>query len=272
TYIGETRLVFSNPTPTPTPTMTPTPTATATATATSTATATPTVTSTPTSSAYQAAVLADSPIDYYRLDEASGTTARDISGNGNNGTYTSRITLNQGGATTDGDTAVAMTGTGMQHGGGSTLPTGTTSRTVEVWFKTTATPSSPWGSTLVAWGAESSNEMFAVKVFSSTQVKMTNWNNAYYFTVPAGDNTLDGKWHYLVETFDGTNTTFYYDGQNIGTQAVSVNTVLSSVGLVLGSQTGFNDSPYNGSLDEVAIYNKVLTAAQIQAHYNAAHA
>jgi len=264
TYIGETHFVVTISTPTPTAgtTVTPTPDPTATATATPTATPTGGV-------PYSTAVLADSPVVYYRLDESSGTTANDSSGNGNNAIYTSRAILNQAGATSDGDAAIAGNGETLITGGGSILPTGATPRSVEVWFKTTATPSSPYGSTLVAWGTESSNEMFAIKVYSSTMLKLTNWTNGYYFTVPAGANTLDGKWHYMVVTFDGSNATVYYDNHNLGTQTVSFNTALSSVGLVLGSQTGNNDSPFNGGLDEVAIYNKVLTPAQISAHYNA---
>jgi Concanavalin A-like lectin/glucanases superfamily len=268
TYIGETRFVVTISTPTPTAGTTVTPTPDPTATATATPTVTPTATPTG-GSPYSTAVLADSPVVYYRLDESGGTTANDISGNGNNGTYTSKAILNQAGATSDGDAAIAGNGDTLITGGGSILPTGATPRSVEVWFKTTATPSSPYGSTLVAWGAESSNEMFALKVYSSTMLKLTNWTNGYYFTVPAGANTLDGKWHYMVVTFDGSNATVYYDNHNLGTQTVSFNTALSSVGLVLGSQTGNNDSPYNGGLDEVAIYNKVLTPAQISAHYNA---
>ena len=142
-------------------------------------------------------------------------------------------------------------------------------RAVEVWFKTTATPSNPYGSALVCWGTESSNEMFCLKVYSATQMKLTNWTNAYLYSVPSGANTLDGQWHHVVATYDGTNATIYYDGQSLGSQAVSFNTVNSAIGLVLGSQTGNDDSPFNGSLDEVAVYSKVLSAAQVQAHYTA---
>jgi hypothetical protein len=206
---------------------------------------------------------------YYRLDEASGSTATDSSGNGYNGTYTARATLGQPGATSDGDAALSVSGQAVTGGAANALPSGTAPRSVEVWFKTTATPSSPYGSALVCWGTESTNQMFCLKVYSATQMKLTNWTNSYLFAVPSGANTLDGKWHDVVATYDGTTATIYYDGQSLGSQAVSFNTVRSSVGLVLGSQTGNNDSPFNGSLDEVAVYNTVLSATQVQTHYNA---
>lgn len=253
--------------PTPTPTNTPTPTPTATATPTNTPTPTPTATSTPTASTYRTAVLADAPVLYYRLHESSGTTAADSSGNGHAGTYTTNAKLNQSGATSDKDTAITGNGRTMQYQAGTGLPLGKTARSVEVWFKSTATPWSPWGSTLVAWGTESNTSLFALKIYSSTRLKVTNWNNNYYFSIPPGGNLLDGAWHYVAVTFDGTNITTYYDGQSLGSQAASFNTVLNtSIGFVLGSSTG-SDSLYNGFTDEIAVYNKVLSASQIQTHY-----
>src|SRR5437763_1786933 len=47
--------------------------------------------------AYAAEVKADNPIGYWRLNETSGTTANDLSGNGNNGTYGPGVTLGQPG-------------------------------------------------------------------------------------------------------------------------------------------------------------------------------
>lgn len=41
-----------------------------------------------------AAILAQSPVGYWKLDETSGTTAIDSSGNGRNGTYAGTYTLN----------------------------------------------------------------------------------------------------------------------------------------------------------------------------------
>ena len=245
---------LQNVTPTPTPTPT--------------STSTPTPTSTPTSSAYRSAVLADQPGVYYRLDEASGTTAADSSGNGHNGTYTTNATLGQSGATNDGDTAISGSGRLMQYSAGTGLPAGTATFSVEAWFETTATPASPWGSTLVSWGTESGNGLLALMIYSSSQMKLSTWSNDYYFPVPAGASAIDGKWHYVVATFDGSNGTMYYDGQSLGTQPVSLNIVMNSTGLVLGSATGNNDTPYSGLIDEVAIYTRVLSASRVQTHYN----
>ncbi len=47
---------------------------------------------------YNAAVLADSPLAYWRLGETSGTTAADSSGNNRSGSYVASPSLNQPGA------------------------------------------------------------------------------------------------------------------------------------------------------------------------------
>ncbi|HEV3260444.1 MAG TPA: hypothetical protein VG013_26550, partial [Gemmataceae bacterium] len=61
---------------------------------------------------YMQTVLADNPAGYWRLGEASGTTASDSSGNGHNGTYMGGVTLGQPGAIAgDPNTSVAFNGT-----------------------------------------------------------------------------------------------------------------------------------------------------------------
>jgi hypothetical protein len=88
--------------------------------------------------AYKSAVLADSPVGYWRLGESSGTTAADSSSGGNAGTYTS-VTLGTTGATAgDPDTAAAFNGTSSYV----SVPDSTSLRpatfSVEGWVKTTA--------------------------------------------------------------------------------------------------------------------------------------
>src|SRR5213593_2714324 len=62
---------------------------------------------------YRASVLADHPVAYWRLNEATGAVMADASGNGNDGTYAGAVTLGQPGAlTSDGDTAVGFNPTG----------------------------------------------------------------------------------------------------------------------------------------------------------------
>ncbi len=84
----------------------------------------------------------------------------------------------------------------------------------------------------------------------------------------------NGQWHHVVAMRDGaTNKNYLYvDGilQNTGGTDVFLSGNLSSTdGLTIGNMV-YNSSPtffYNGGIDEVAIYNRVLTPTEITAHY-----
>src|SRR5438445_615549 len=69
----------------------------------------PSTAATPTAPpSYRASVLADHPVAYWRLSEATGAVMADASGNGNDGTYAGAVTRGQPGAlASEGNTAVA---------------------------------------------------------------------------------------------------------------------------------------------------------------------
>src|SRR5205807_1053599 len=88
---------------------------------------------------YSQTILADGPSIYWRLGEASGSTAADTSGHGNTGAYSaSGVTYGVAGAPLgDSDTAVSLSGGGnvIENGTGG-VPVGNAARTTEAWVKT----------------------------------------------------------------------------------------------------------------------------------------
>ena len=87
------------------------------------------------------------------------------------------------------------------------------------------------------------------------------------FAVPNGG--AGTNWHHLAVVFEGgTNQTMYWDGASIG----SINQALG--GTITQTQLG-SSSPesttegWMGMLDEVAFYTNALSAADVQAHYQA---
>lgn len=80
--------------------------------------------------------------------------------------------------------------------------------------------------------------------------------------------TIDGLWHHVVATYDGSNVTYYIDGVTSGTVA-SVNPAVTSTDLAIGRRNfvGFNEY-FDGSIDDVRIYNKTLSASEVKQLYN----
>jgi hypothetical protein len=87
-----------------------------------------------------------------------------------------------------------------------------------------------------------------------------------------GVQILDGGaitpgWHYLVGTYDGTTARLYLDATLQATTLTNY-TPNPSQTLTIGMNDNGSDYPYNGTLDELALYNTPLTPTTITQHYN----
>jgi len=94
-----------------------------------------------------------------------------------------------------------------------------------------------------------------------------------------GAQVSAGQWHHVAGTFDGAQLRLYIDGQAWG-QPVQRNgriaPMLPQSFLCIGSEDGRTSCPdcignrhFKGSISNVAIYNRALTAAEIREDYEA---
>jgi hypothetical protein len=78
--------------------------------------------------------------------------------------------------------------------------------------------------------------------------------------------------HNIVGTYDGTNVTLFFDGSQKSTTTNSVPSSTSSTqgnNTTIGRRTlGGGSLHFNGLIDEVAVFNSVLSASNITAIYN----
>src|SRR5262249_35775345 len=144
--------------------------------------------------------------------------------------------------------------------------------------------------TLEAWVINNNTGPFIARIFSNRQVTPTPAGYGFgilpdgrlRFTTfgildydPAVVVPQDGNYHHVVVTFDaGNDAHFYLDGTFRQTVFGALPAQSSSSDLDIGRNpvvspiTG-SFEPWNGVIDEAAIYNYVLTDAQIAAHYQA---
>jgi hypothetical protein len=223
---------------------------------------------------YSGAILNDAPNIYYRLDESSGTTAADSSGNGRNATYAaSGVTLGVAGAiVNDTDTAITLNGTtgSVQETSGGGVLNGNTNRSVEAWFKTTTATDMP----IVAYGSPGFPSQYFGVYVNGTAIEVQTGAGTI-ITFPGSAALNNGAWHHLVVTYDsgalpGT-LKVYIDGANFGTQtpANPLSTTPDPAGLEVGKDNKATPAFFNGSLDEVAVYATVLATTQVSNHYKA---
>lgn len=214
---------------------------------------------------YRSTIMADSPVAYYRLGESSGTTASDETGS-YDATYTNSPTLGEAGAISgDSNTSVLLASNEYAEID-SNLSITAYPFTIEAWVKTTATADSTVGAFVVN---TSNKKMFALRVDSS--------GHAYTFArntsgvLATGTTAVnDGNWHHIVSVFAASNDRIIYvNGAAEGTHGASVTLPAInrfSIGRMGDTSPG---SYFNGTVDEVAVYDAALSASTIAAHYTA---
>lgn len=223
------------------------------------------------STLYVNTVLGDSPLAYYRMDEASGTTEYDVSTNGNNGTISgSGVTYSQSGAiTADSDKALLLDGTAGDIALPSTLnPNGWSAISVECWVKLSNVTFS------------SQPTIFASDTSGGTNKGFSLWLDAsgagMHFVIGNGTTNADahwvttlsaGTWYHIVGTWNGTTITLYVNGTSRATASLSGTIGASTHTPIIGHNPGASGDYLPATSDEAAIYNYALTSTQVGNHY-----
>ena len=98
--------------------------------------------------------------------------------------------------------------------------------------------------------------------------KLTFWlaGTSGYNILSTIEDYTDEKWHQVVAVYDGINKYIYVDGVLKNSVAFSYS-VFNSADWALGGYNGCNGG-FNGKVDEVKIYNRPLSAAEILEDYN----
>jgi hypothetical protein len=149
----------------------------------------------------------------------------------------------------------------------------TTAMTVEMWFNPTPTG---YATVLISKGQTSTSSYFAVFCSSSDFINTLAWTAGSFltfdlFTSAGGDrlsyqlpSTIAGTWHHLAVTYNGAEKRIYLDGVLVGQRAFS-GTILTNVGspFVIGGLLPGTGNSYNGTTDEVRIWNIARTQAEI---------
>jgi hypothetical protein len=192
------------------------------------------------------------------FNEASGTTAADSSGNGNNGTITNAT------HTTTGKFGGALSFNGsnafVQVPDANSLDL-TTGMTLEAWVNPTAVGTA-WRSVILkeqpanliyALYAGDSKGKAAADVFTTSDIGLSGTTN-----------TPLNAWTHLAATYDGANLRIYVNGVQAVSKAVTGAIKTSTGALRIGGNSIWGEW-FAGQIDEVRVYNKALTAAQVQA-------
>lgn len=205
---------------------------------------------------YDALVLRDGAVAYWRLDETSGTTAASKVGN-YPGTISGGVTLGQAGALSDGNKAMAFDGVnGKIETTAVMVPA---SCTVEAWIRRTEL--GDYLAIVSNRAAASSGNFFLYTTAGLFQI----YTDAG--PLSSGVNVATGQWHHVVWTTDSATQTqnAYVDGQPRESGPYIKLPLSNPIRIANDLYAGFGP----GSIDDVAIYPTALTPQQIADHYAA---
>jgi PKD repeat protein len=202
----------------------------------------------------------------YHFNEGSGTTVHDVSGKGNHGTIAGATW------TTAGKFGKALSFDGVndwvtvKDASSLDLSTG---MTLEAWVYPTATPTN-WSTVIMK--EQPGEFVYTLYAGSPANRPSVIFNVS---TTLSGERMVTGPsalplntWSHLAGTYDGATLSLYVNGVVVSSQAFSGRIQTSSSPLRIGGNSVWNEY-FKGRIDEVRIYNRALSAAEIKTDMNA---
>ncbi len=200
----------------------------------------------------------------YAFKEGAGTTASDGSGNGNNGALTNGATW----------TAAAKYGNAVHFDGVDdyiAVPDSTSldigaSGTIEAWVKLDAL--NRWHS-VVAKGNANSNPAhnYALEINNSNRFQCILGNGSSQVSAISNTLAATNQFVHVACVWNGATLQLYLNGALNTSVSATLTPAANSSPLYLG-QFGGNTDRLAGTIDEVRIYNRALSPAQIQSDMN----
>jgi len=193
-------------------------------------------------------------VAHWKLDDGSGTTARDSSGNGFDGTLIGGPTWVVG---TDGG-ALEFDGLNdyVDFGNPAGWPAGKSPRTLCGWGKTNSvSPGYRW---MAAYGSEGTGLAVFIGLSGSTL-----FVGGYGDDISFNNGWKAGEWCHVAVTYDGTTAKAYLNGKEVGSAPKNWNTTLGRAHI--GRQVNNYAEFWNGAVDDVRLYDTALKASEVKA-------
>ncbi len=195
---------------------------------------------------------------WWPLDEGKGATAVDRSGHGHHGTIVGDAQWTDG-----------YQGAALKLGGDIYVETnsyqgvtGAAPRTCCAWIKTTTAGTRD----IMSWGQNAAGRKWRMYLPGAGVVRI-EVNGGYHLGVT---NLRDGRWHHVAVTFeddglpDVVDTLLYVDGRLDATSSSAEEPIDTAPGPVRIGESPWHNAPFMDEIDDARIYDKVLTAEEIQ--------
>ncbi len=204
----------------------------------------------------------EGPVGQWSFDEAADGTVADLSGNGNDGVLHGATLVPRGSGQ-----AVSLDGADdyVDCGNSASLDL-RQAVTLEAWIKPGALPAN--------------EPMILGKYYDSFGLTHYRDGNTWFYISGGGNNLRArlaiGEWSYVAATFDGTTMTLYVNRVKLGSKQSAKPAIDAGQRFLMGvlvaspasADPGYGSKAHwRGQLDDVAVYDRALSEAEILNHY-----
>ena len=220
----------------------------------------------------------DSNLDVQLLmDDGSGTTVSDSSGNNHDGTMQGETTwVGSEGGQWDGSSSTRFS-SGDSIDFNSTLGPhlnisvdAPATGSWEIWYKPQSLPSGDTNDYILCRddsGTNSGDSAIAVRHVDDTFIAFGTDSSAK-LSLNTNVTAVVGNWYYLALTYDGSTLKFYVNGELKNSTSINMPTLGNSgIDMYLSNFNPSTDYHIDGVLDNFRQYSRVLPADEISRHY-----
>jgi hypothetical protein len=213
--------------------------------------------------------VTDGLVGHWKLDETTGTTAFDSSGNGNDGYLEFGMDATNDSVAGARSRALEFDGIDDRINASdvSLFDLSATPHTFSLWFKTSGPQIDAYPRFLERYNFGTSHEGYRLGFFNTAGTIQALFGSAGvgdgYSLISTGTFD-DGSWHHLVVVADGSTATMYVNRIVEATDPYD-NLADHSQILEFGGQNTGNS--FRGVLDDIRIYNRALSVSEIQTLY-----
>lgn len=204
----------------------------------------------------------------YAFDEVAGTSALDSSGNGNTATLVNGVARTtgkyDGGLTFDGGNDY------LTVPNSASLNVSGTGLTLSLWINPQASASDSvvlgkfWNPTMT-----SPYYQYGLELAGGTVPNFFIGTSGGPLSASMGSALVLNQWSYLAVVFNGSQVQYYVNGVLATTVSLPATITGRNNGFQIGADNNIQQF-FRGSLDEVRVYNRALTAQEVLTDMNSA--
>jgi hypothetical protein len=209
------------------------------------------------------------PVGSWSFNEGGGTIAHDFSGHRNEGHLEGQAQWTQGRF----QGAVGFNGNASAVEVPNSPSLEPAAVSVSAWVKSSASPGDY--KYIVAKGAEgclaASYGLYTGANGGLEFYVSSNTGLSYTLSPDAGQGVWNGQWHNVVGTYSGSKVKLYVDGREVGSATADTAPIayglFTSNNLLIGDYAGCSGTDFSGSIDEVKVFDRVLSPFEIETGY-----